>query len=71
MGTDRLRKLAMLEFADDVGQRHTTPGEVKTTIPALDELSIHVQPTFTLSYGRQARCGLVTERRGGSHARER
>ncbi|SPE37855.1 hypothetical protein SBA3_2720016 [Candidatus Sulfopaludibacter sp. SbA3] len=28
----------MLEFADDVSQRHTTPDEVKTSIPALDEL---------------------------------
>jgi hypothetical protein len=62
MGTDRLRKLAMLEFADDVGPRHRTPGEVKITIPAPDELSIHVQPTFSLSYGRQTRCGLVTGR---------
>jgi hypothetical protein len=52
MGTDRFRKFAMLEFADEVGQRHTTPGEVKTPIAALDELSIHGQPTFSLSYAR-------------------
>src|SRR5438132_64007 len=46
----------MLEFADDVSQRHTTPDEVKTSIPALDELSIHGQPTFSLSYARRTRC---------------
>jgi hypothetical protein len=31
----------MLEFADEVGQRHTTSGQVKASIAALDERSIH------------------------------
>jgi hypothetical protein len=59
----------MLEFADDVSQRHTTPDEVKTSIPALDELSIHGQPTFSLSYARRTRCrssAAVPTRENGS-----
>jgi hypothetical protein len=46
----------MLELADDVSQRHTTADEVKTSVAALDELSLHGQPTFSPSNAGRTRC---------------
>jgi len=56
----------MLEFADEVGQRHTTAGEVKTSIASLDELSIHGQSPSVYRTRGELAARLLTERRGSS-----